>query len=366
MMPLIDTIDHVLDFTKLNAVADTKAKKVKKGRNRRASGKAPPLHTSTQSDISVLTEEVIESVYAGHKLNKSTVRRHSDCHANPGVSQVSLIVDISHSRTWLANMEPGAWRRILMNLVSNALKYTENGYIKINLEKIESPNNSEVSTVILSVSDSGKGISESFLQHHLYTPFAQEDSLSVGTGLGLSIVWQLVEDLRGAIDFQSEQGMGTDVKITLPVANPKTSSIPPNADPKILSEIQAKTQGMRACLIGFNSMPVEATGILSPEVKGIFSLGSSVSKLLRDWFGMLIVHSANLDISAATISCVMESSLNDMSWGSPSQETLDDRCLFSPGMPSKPLLIVICTSISHERSYTTQKGGWNLVYIQQP
>lgn len=44
------------------------------------------------------------------------------------------------------------------------------------------------STISLTVSDSGKGISEEFLKTHLYTPFAQEDSLSPGTGLGLSIV----------------------------------------------------------------------------------------------------------------------------------------------------------------------------------
>lgn len=44
------------------------------------------------------------------------------------------------------------------------------------------------STISLTVTDSGKGISEEFLKTHLFTPFAQEDSLSPGTGLGLSIV----------------------------------------------------------------------------------------------------------------------------------------------------------------------------------
>lgn len=71
--------------------------------------------------------------------------------------------------------------------------------------------------VALEVEDSGKGMSKDYLKHRLYSPFAQEDPLSVGTGLGLSIVRQLVTELDGAIAIQSEVDCGTTVQVTAPV-----------------------------------------------------------------------------------------------------------------------------------------------------
>jgi signal transduction histidine kinase len=56
------------------------------------------------------------------------------------------------------------------------------------------------------------------VKHRLYTPFAQENPMSVGTGLGLSIVRQLVNDLDGKIDIDSEVDYGTLVKVSVPTS----------------------------------------------------------------------------------------------------------------------------------------------------
>jgi signal transduction histidine kinase len=63
--------------------------------------------------------------------------------------------------------------------------------------------------VILTITDTGKGISSDFIRSKLFTPFAQENSLSSGTGLGLSIVRSIVALLEGEIAIKSELGRGT-------------------------------------------------------------------------------------------------------------------------------------------------------------
>lgn len=104
-------------------------------------------------------------------------------------------------------------------LEGNALKYTSRGYVKIKLEATEmedlQPAGSTESIpracVTLTITDTGKGISSDFIRSKLFTPFAQENSLSSGTGLGLSIVRSIVALLEGEIAIKSELGRGTGV-----------------------------------------------------------------------------------------------------------------------------------------------------------
>lgn len=104
-----------------------------------------------------------------------------------------------------------------MNLLGNALKYTSHGYVRVKLdateiEDLQTPGSGDSvarSMVELTVMDTGKGISSEFLRSKLFTPFAQENSLSSGTGLGLSIVRSIVALLEGEITIDSELGRGT-------------------------------------------------------------------------------------------------------------------------------------------------------------
>jgi signal transduction histidine kinase len=97
------------------------------------------------------------------------------------------------------------------------LKYTSHGYVRLmveatEMEDLQTVGSSETiprSMVTLTVTDTGRGISSDFLRSKLFTPFAQENSLSSGTGLGLSIVRSIVALLEGEITIESELGRGT-------------------------------------------------------------------------------------------------------------------------------------------------------------
>jgi len=109
--------------------------------------------------------------------------------------------------------------KILMNVVSNAYKYTQSGG-KIKLDIDELPYDKEGYVLIRTkVEDTGIGISEDFLPH-IFEEFAREKSTTEnkidGTGLGLSIVKKLVEMMDGSIDVESKKGKGSTFTIYIP------------------------------------------------------------------------------------------------------------------------------------------------------
>ena len=79
-----------------------------------------------------------------------------------------------------------------MNIFGNAQKYTESGYISVQMRIQEGarshPNGSFSDVLYLKIRDSGRGMSTEYMERKLYHPFAQEDSFAPGVGLGLSIV----------------------------------------------------------------------------------------------------------------------------------------------------------------------------------
>ena len=81
-----------------------------------------------------------------------------------------------------------------MNIFSNAQKYTDVGFILVQLRIREAGKSDSLETassrqtLILNIIDSGRGMSSEYMERKLYTPFAQEDSFAPGIGLGLSIV----------------------------------------------------------------------------------------------------------------------------------------------------------------------------------
>lgn len=101
-------------------------------------------------------------------------------------------------------------RQILLNLVQNSIKFTQEGGVEIAVEK-------NVDEVVFSVTDTGIGISDT-IQARLFKPFTQgHDPSYGGTGLGLSICQQFVELMGGRIEMVSEQGQGTSVSFSLPL-----------------------------------------------------------------------------------------------------------------------------------------------------
>ncbi len=121
-------------------------------------------------------------------------------------------------------------REILLNVISNAIKYTpEGGHIAMSVKELpaEKP---KTGRYTFTVQDDGIGMSEEYLPH-IFEEFTREhtstESKVIGTGLGLPIVKALVEWMHGSIDVQSKLGAGTTVTITLgfPLADQAQKSV---------------------------------------------------------------------------------------------------------------------------------------------
>ena len=114
------------------------------------------------------------------------------------------------------NSDPMRLRQILINLIGNAIKFTETGHVAIRVGA--APANAGKIPVTLEVIDTGIGIDEASIGR-LFEPFAQADSSISrrfgGTGLGLSITRHLVELLGGGIGLTSQPGKGTTVKVVV-------------------------------------------------------------------------------------------------------------------------------------------------------
>lgn len=114
---------------------------------------------------------------------------------------------------------PGYVKRVMMNILSNAVKYNkENGQIYVSCVEIPSEQ-LEMTTMEFVCRDTGIGMAEEF-QKHIFEPFAQEHTGSrakfAGTGLGMAISKKLVEKMGGTITFESKKGVGTTFVIRVP------------------------------------------------------------------------------------------------------------------------------------------------------
>ena len=114
---------------------------------------------------------------------------------------------------------PGYVKRVMMNILSNAMKYNrENGHIYISCIEIPSEQ-PEMTTMEFVCRDTGIGMAEEF-QKHIFEPFAQEHAGSrtkfSGTGLGMPISKKLIEKMGGTITFESAEGIGTTFVIRVP------------------------------------------------------------------------------------------------------------------------------------------------------
>ena len=147
-------------------------------------------------------------------------------------------------------------KRILMNILSNAVKYNkENGYVYIGCREIPSKQTA-MPTLEFVCRDTGIGMTEAF-QKRIFEPFAQEHAGSrtkfAGTGLGMPITKKLVEKMGGTISFESKEGTGTTFVIRIPFQI--------DADMKDRTETEEKTetsiQGLHVLLTEDNELNME-------------------------------------------------------------------------------------------------------------
>ncbi|KAK3316752.1 hsp90-like protein [Apodospora peruviana] len=337
---LLDTIDHLLDYSKVNNIVRSSGNHADRGgsslyarpgKNRENS--VATLRTPTlRVQLDRLTEEVIESVLAGWSYRNTLDAQFSAWHSpmqvksayerQPGklISETSrtrsydesvrIYLDIYPHANWSFRTHPGAFRRIMLNLFGNSLKFTRSGFIRITLRQEESDSDDrrrraklcaasadqEPTKVILTVSDTGKGISQDYLRHHLFTPFSQEDQFAPGTGLGLSLVRQMVVTLGGNIDVVSQVGQGTTITVVLPLVRAINDNDPESDDETIFRKQVNELAGCHVHLRGFDGKVKARLFPFGQEDGKEKSQLALMESICHRWLKMHVVHTSSGEV----------------------------------------------------------------------
>jgi len=240
----------------------------------------------------------------------------------PGQEGVDVIISVTQDVPDAVYLDETYTFRVLMNLLSNAQKFCDRGYICIAVSMAAS------NELLIEVSDTGCGIPKSF-RAALFEPFRQADTSLTrprqGTGLGLSIVKHLVQRMNGSVDVESEEGQGATFTVRLPIMphTPTHSRSPPELKvelpkppPKRLKVISSndRTQDLLAHLWTQHGFIV-SSGLMETTVQEIMRDVDAVwtdvesvvqSPLLRRLmqaptertFPMYILHTDSRDIAA--------------------------------------------------------------------
>ncbi|MEH6519438.1 MAG: two-component regulator propeller domain-containing protein [Halioglobus sp.] len=129
--------------------------------------------------------------------------------------------------------DPTRIRQVVMNLVSNSIKFTHVGEVNIRVSSMPSMQNRNQTTLCISVEDSGIGM-DGDTQKKVFEAFTQADTSTTreygGTGLGLAISRQYIELMGGEIDVKSQPNLGTNISFRIPVQIPFRRGEGPNLE----------------------------------------------------------------------------------------------------------------------------------------
>jgi signal transduction histidine kinase/CheY-like chemotaxis protein len=298
---LLDTINHVLDYSKINSFE----KKSPTG--------ALSNELDNVSNVALLCEDIVNGIIAAREFGgiQATMPYSQPIEQSNPMNgydqQVEIILDFE-DRDWNFKVQPGALRRIIMNIFGNAQKYTERGFIFVQLRLRHAERTSNgvkikdgQKVLALNIIDSGRGMSQQYMERKLYTPFAQEDSFAPGIGLGLSIVRSIVNQLGGKINIRSELGKGTDVEVLLPLEDPTPEEIqnallnPSNASGSDMDSIRA-VQEMKEISRGKTVAIWRDSANVANRNKNL--AWSTVEAYCRHWFGFHILPGQDLETLA--------------------------------------------------------------------
>ncbi len=134
-------------------------------------------------------------------------------------SGLSIDVELDAALPDRVLADPKRLRQILMNLLGNAIKFTDQGGVTLRIQRVECDSGG-MPAVAIEVEDTGVGIAPGELAH-VFERFSRgslsENSPRGGTGLGLTITKKIVECMDGCIEIESEQGKGSLLRVLLPM-----------------------------------------------------------------------------------------------------------------------------------------------------
>jgi CheY-like chemotaxis protein len=254
---LLDTFDNLLSYAKINNLSNSNYRRTSVSSTRNELHRNGAETAQSPVDISILAEEVIDTAFAGHEFIRVSPLKSSITgngivpaqHPAKGLDAITVLLDYDTTSNWVFTTQAGGWIRIVLNLVGNSLKYTERGRIMVRLDSrpLPSPVSEEDVEVILTVTDTGRGMSEDFLSQGVFSAFVQEDALSPGTGLGLSIVKQIITGMGGSITVESKLGEGT--KFSVAVCMTRADPLAESDNRPAVASVAGMLQGKRLNMI---------------------------------------------------------------------------------------------------------------------
>ena len=147
--------------------------------------------------------------------------------------------------------DPSRIRQILLNILGNAIKFTEKGSVRLDCTTTNTTRWKQL--VILTITDTGIGMDKSFFIN-LFKKFSQEEKSNVqkfgGTGLGMAISSELVQMMGGEIDVKSKKGEGTKVTLQIPLQIGDPEQVENVSDPQNYDELK----GLKVLLVEDNEM----------------------------------------------------------------------------------------------------------------
>lgn len=374
---LLDTIDHLLDYARINRLQQSTRDSSSRHSGRDADQSKTPINAKlpepkdvsgsfTTIQMDSILEQVVESVFAGYAFlhdSNTPFRRpitpgaifpRSRVQAGYAAGEVKVILTINNAGSWRFLTNAGKWRLIVLNLLGNALKFTTTGYVRVSLDTSpvngqDGPDKPLESQVILTVEDTGVGISKQYARDYLFTAFSQEDGLTSGNGLGLHVTRRTVLSLGGEIKVYSQKGVGTKVVTRVNLQRPPESAPPGVLDMNAVNGTGEITRG--------KSIAILQSGMdKADEV-----LCSSLSRICRDWLDM------NVQVHVADAS----QNLPRCDYYIVTREDMDLSSIIpAPGKRFAPPVIVICSSLANaSRMYAAAQTEdiTNVVeYISQP
>lgn len=199
-----------------------------------------------------------------------------------------IVLDIAQDDDWVRCFPVGAWKRIVMNLFGNAVKYTQSGHIHVSLKTGSATEEEGATAVTLSIKDSGAGMSPSFLANRAFQPFSQENPHSTGVGLGLSIVRQIIETSGGKMEVSSEPSVGTNFTVKLSLAKPDPPPAPALQTVEFLSAV-SQLAGRRICILhSKHHVPAESSELMGNSA-GLLRFTDALAYTLEKHLKMTVV-----------------------------------------------------------------------------
>lgn len=269
-----------------------------------ACGKALLTILNDILDLSKLENGKLELEYCDFSLRQLIGEISSTFKVQLAAKELALEIVWDESLPIMICGDASRLRQIIFNLLGNAVKFTDRGFIKIG---ISLGGTSAIPLLRVEITDSAEGIPE-VIQGKLFAPFQQGDSSihrrKGGAGLGLSICRQLVSLMDGTIDFTSTPGVGTTFWFELPLKQASTSAVAATA-----TESDAATpdlDGLRVLVAEDNAVNQRIARRILEKAGCVVELahnGAEAVRMIQDRLFDLVlmdVHMPILDGGAAT------------------------------------------------------------------